>query len=116
MPILFGAAGAGIQQARNNNPEYGQGVEGYAKRFGANYADRVDGVLIGHVVMQSAFHQDPRYFYKGKGTFASRALYAIGTAFISKGDNGHWQPAYADVLGGTRVCRQRIPAISGLDP
>jgi hypothetical protein len=101
VPILFSAAGAGIQQARNNYPEYGQGVEGYAKRFGANYADRVDSVLIGHVVMQSAFHQDPRYFYKGTGTFASRALYAIATAFISKGDNGHWQPAYADVLGGT---------------
>jgi hypothetical protein len=75
-------------------------MEGYWKRFGANYADRVDGVLIGHVVTQAVFRQDPRYFYKGKGSFGSRALYAIATAFVSKGDNGHWQPAYADVLGG----------------
>lgn len=100
VPILFSALGAGIQQARNNYPEYGQGVEGFSKRFGANYADRVTGVLIGHVVMQSVFHQDPRYFYKGTGSFGSRALYAIATAFVSKGDNGHWQPAYSDVLGG----------------
>ena len=100
VPILFSAAGAGIQQARNSYPEFGQGVEGFAKRFGANYADRVDSVLIGRVVMQSVFHQDPRYFYKGTGGFGSRALYAISRAFVVKGDNGHWQPAYSDVLGG----------------
>jgi hypothetical protein len=100
VPILSSAVGAGLQQARGGYWEYGQGVEGFAKRFGANYADRVDGVLIGHVVTQSIFHQDPRYFYKGTGNFGSRALYAIGTAFVAKGDNGHWQPAYADVLGG----------------
>jgi hypothetical protein len=75
-------------------------VEGYAKRFGAQYADRVSGIVIGHVVMQSIFHQYPRYFYKGTGSIRSRALYAIGTAFLSKGDNGHWQPDYSDVLGG----------------
>jgi len=46
------------------------------------------------------FHQDPRYFYKGTGGFGSRFLYAIGTAFVAKGDNGHWQPDYSDILGG----------------
>ena len=46
-----------------------------------------------------SFHQDPRYFYKGTGTIRSRALYAISTAFICKGDNGHWQPNYSFILG-----------------
>ena len=91
---------AGIQQARDNDPEFGQGTEGYAKRFGAQYANRVSRVIIGRVVMQSIFHQDPRYFYKGAGSIRSRALYAIGTAFVVKGDNGHWQFDYSDVLGG----------------
>lgn len=100
VPILFSGMVAGIQQARNSYAGYGQGLEGYSKRFGANYADRVDGILIGHVVMQSVLHQDPRYFYKGDGSIGSRVLYAIGTAFIAKGDNGHWQPAYANALGG----------------
>jgi hypothetical protein len=27
-------------------------------------------------------------------------LYAIGTAFVCKGDNGLWQPDYSDVIGG----------------
>jgi hypothetical protein len=91
---------AGFQQSRNKYPEFGQGAEGYGKRFGALYADRVSSAIIGHVVMQSIFHQDPRYFYKGTGSVRSRALYAIGTAFVRKGDNGHWQPDYSDVLGG----------------
>jgi hypothetical protein len=100
-PVAFIGTGiaAGIQQRRNNYPEFGQGVEGYAKRFGAQYADRVSGVVIGRVVMQSIFHQDPRYFYKGTGSVGSRVLYSIGTAFVRKGDNGHWQPDYSDVLG-----------------
>src|ERR1019366_1572338 len=91
---------AGIQQARNNYPEFGQGTEGYAKRFGAQYANRVSRVIIGRVVMQSIFHQDHRYFYKGTGSNRSRALYAIGTAFVVKGDNGNWQFDYSDVLVG----------------
>jgi len=101
-PVTFLDTGlsAGFEQWRKKYPEFGQGTEGYAKRFGAQYANRVSTVLIGRVVMQSLFHQDPRYFYKGTGSFGSRALYAIGTAFVRKGDNGHWQPDYSDVLGG----------------
>ena len=98
--LLGTSISAGIEQARNNHPEFGQGTEGYAKRFGAQYANRVSRVIIGRVVMQSIFHQDPRYFYKGTGSIRSRALYAIGTAFVAKGDNGKWQFDYSDVLGG----------------
>ncbi len=99
---LIGAGvGAGIQQAQDRYPEFGQGVEGYAKRIGAIETSRVSGVLIRHVIVQAAFHQDPRYFYKGTGTFWSRVGYAIGTAFVCRGDNGRWQPDYSDVIGGT---------------
>ena len=101
-PVTIGSSAitAGIQQARNSYHEFGQGTEGYAKRFGADYADTVNGVIIGGVLMQVVFHQDPRYFYKGTGSTRSRFLYAIATAFVCKGDNGHWQPDYSDVLGG----------------
>jgi hypothetical protein len=98
--IGFSAITAGIEQARNSYHEFGQGVEGYGKRFGADYADTVSGVIVGGVLMQSVFHQDPRYFYKGTGTGRRRFLYAIATAFVCKGDNGHWQLDYSDVLGG----------------
>jgi hypothetical protein len=101
-PVVFLGSGitAGIEQWHNTYPEFGQGMEGYSKRFGADYADAVSGVFIGHVLTQSFFHQDPRYFYKGTGSFRARVLYAIATAFVCKGDNGRWQPDYSDVIGG----------------
>ncbi len=98
--ILGNAAGAGIEQWHNTNRQFGQGMEGYGKRFGADYGTDIIHIFIGHTITQSVFHQDPRYFYKGTGSFGSRFLYAIGTAFAAKGDNGHWQPDYSDMLGG----------------
>lgn len=90
---------AGILQAHNTYSGFGQGMEGYGKRFAADYADTVSGALIGNVLTTSIFHQDPRYFYKG-GSVKTRVLYAVATAFVRKGDNGHWQPDYSGVIGG----------------
>jgi hypothetical protein len=100
-PVTIGiSAGiAGIQQANGDFKEYGSGAEGYAKRFAASYSDSVIGTFIGGAILPSVFHQDPRYFYKGTGSITSRALYAISTVVICKGDNEHWQPNYSNVLG-----------------
>jgi len=90
---------AGAEQYQNVFPEYGSGIEGYGKRYAAALANHVSGTLLGRAVYPSIFHQDPRYFYKGKGTIKSRALYAISAAVIAKGDNGRWEPNYSRVLG-----------------
>jgi hypothetical protein len=91
---------AGMEQASNTLVGYGQGAQGYAKRFGANYADTFIGTMLTGAVLPVALKQDPRYFYKGTGSVASRALYAIANSVICKGDNGHWQPNYSGIVGG----------------
>jgi len=100
-PFSFIAVGgvAGIQQAQNNFKDYGQGAQGYAKRYGAAYGDFVSGTLIGAAVLPSLLKQDPRYFYKGTGGKRSRILYALANSVICKGDNGHWQANYSSILG-----------------
>lgn len=100
-PVSFGIVGviAGAEQATNRFPGFGQGAQGYAKRYGAAYADMVSGTFIGSVILPSILKQDPRYFYKGTGTRKSRFFYAFASAVICKGDNGHWQPNYSNVLG-----------------
>lgn len=100
-PMTFVGAGtiAGIEQYNNNFPGYGSGMEGYAKRYGAAYADDVTARLLGKALLPSIFHQDPRYFYKGSGSARSRAFYAIAAAVIARSDSGHWEPNYAQVLG-----------------
>jgi hypothetical protein len=100
-PVSFAIVGAiaGIQQADNSFSGYGQGAQGYGKRYGAGYADFVTGTFIGSAILPSLLKQDPRYFYKGTGSTRSRVLYAISNAVICKGDNGHWQPNYSNILG-----------------
>lgn len=97
--IAISAGVAGVQQSQNMFSGYGQGAQGYAKRFGASYADDLVGTFLANAVLPSILHQDPRYFYKGTGSIRSRALYAMASAVICKGDNGRWQPNYSNVLG-----------------
>jgi len=97
--FLVVAGTAGIEQAQNHFIQYGQGAQGYAKRFGANYADTVSSTFIGGAILPSLLKQDPRYFYKGTGSVQSRFLYAIATSVICKGDNGHWQFNFSNILG-----------------
>jgi hypothetical protein len=101
-PVNLGISAifAGVEQAVDAFPGYGQGAQGYAKRFGANYADNFIGTFVGGAIFPSILKQDPRYFYKGTGTKKQRVLYALANAFICKGDNGRWQPNYSAILGG----------------
>jgi hypothetical protein len=100
-PFNFVGAGisAGIEQGANSYSDYGQGASGYAKRYGAAYADSVLGMMIGGALLPSVFHQDPRYFEKGSGGVASRASYAALSVFRGRSDDGRWQPNYSVVLG-----------------
>jgi hypothetical protein len=78
---------------------YGQGVEGFAKYFGASYADNFDGTIIGNALLPILLKEDPRYFRKGTGTVTRRILYSISTTVWCKRDNGTWGPNYANVIG-----------------
>jgi Carboxypeptidase regulatory-like domain len=100
-PVTLAGVGAlaGIDQATDRWGAYGQGLEGYAKRFGATYGDVLGATFLGGAVLPTLLKQDPRYFYKGTGSTRSRLLYAIANSVICKGDNGRWQPNYSNVLG-----------------
>jgi carboxypeptidase family protein len=97
--FVFVGGSAGVEQAQNHFREYGQGAQGYAKRFGAGYGDTLTGTFIGSAILPALLKQDPRYFYKGTGSMRSRFLYAIANSVICKGDNRRWQPNYSNILG-----------------
>ena len=91
--------GAGIEQATNAYAGYGQGAAGYAKRFAAKFADGRSSDFLTHAVFPSLFHQDPRYFYQGSGSFKSRLGHAVGSAFFARSDSGLTMPNYSYLLG-----------------
>jgi hypothetical protein len=101
-PITFLSTGAfaGIEQANNSYSAWGQGTEGYAKRYAAGYADNFIGTMLSSALLPSLLKQDPRYFYKGTGTIRARILYAIANAVICKSDKGRWQPNYSSITAG----------------
>jgi Carboxypeptidase regulatory-like domain len=92
---------AGLEQADNTYPGYGQGAAGYAKRYAAKFIDGRSSDFLTHAVFPSLFHQDPRYYYQGYGTFKSRLGHALGSAFVTRSDSGHNEPNYSYLLGNT---------------
>jgi hypothetical protein len=98
-PFLLASVLAGVSQAENALPEYGQGVQGYAKRFGASYGDYFIGNFLGNAVFASLMKEDPRYYQRGHGTYLRRVLWAASGTVWCKRDNGTWGPNYANVIG-----------------
>ena len=58
---------AGVSQAENSEPGYGQGAAGYGKRFGAAAADGTIENYWTSAILPSVFHQDPRFYQLGEG-------------------------------------------------
>jgi hypothetical protein len=89
-PYEFAIVGvvAGILQAENAYPAFGQGIAGYGKRYGAAFADQVDGNIMVGAVFPSILKTDPRYFRLGRGGLVHRFGYAISRILITRRDSG----------------------------
>jgi hypothetical protein len=100
-PVEFGWYGlqAGISQLQNDDKEFGQGVEGYAKRYGIRFADGTIENFFTKAVFASALHQDPRYFQMGEGGFWKRTSYAISRIFVTRSDSGATQFNFSEIVG-----------------
>lgn len=94
---------AGISQLTNSNPSFKQGVEGYAKRYAVSVIDQDVGNFLTEAIMPTIFHQDPRYFRKGHGSFGGRVLYAASRTVISKNDKGDWGFNSSEFMGNGMV-------------
>ena len=97
--IVWYGALSGISQAENSEPGYRQGAEGYGKRYGTFAADgTIENFFVG-AILPSVLHQDPRFFPKAQGSFFGRAGYAASRILITRGDSGHRQFNFSEVIG-----------------
>lgn len=87
--ILSSMAGAGIGQARNALPGYGQGWPGYGKRFGASIASGASSHFFGTFVLPSVLREDPRYFVMLKGTWQARVGHALRRVLVIRTNDGN---------------------------
>jgi hypothetical protein len=90
---------AGISQAQNSEPGYGQGAEGYAKRYGAAFADGTIENFFTSAILPSVFRTDPRFYQMPDGSFGHRTWYAVSRIFITRTDSGHKTFNFSEILG-----------------
>ena len=79
---------ATLYQLEDQNPSFGQGTRGYAKRFGTAYGDQMIGNMMTEGLIPAVFHQDPRYFRLGEGPKKHRAAYALEQIVSARMDSG----------------------------
>ena len=90
---------AGISQAENSEPGYGQGAAGYGKRFASAFADGTIENFMTGAILPSLLRQDPRFFQSGEGGFTRRTGYAVSRIFVTRIDSGRQQFNYSEILG-----------------
>lgn len=102
---LIGLGGmlAGLSQLEDSDHNYGQGVQGYAKRFGAYYADEAIGNIFTEGLMPVLLHEDPRYRIIGKerGGVGKRAWYAFSRIFVTRTDTGGTRFNFSEWTGNS---------------
>jgi hypothetical protein len=96
--VLIGFV-AGLGQASNSDRSYGQGAQGYGKRYATSYADNAIENLTASAVLPSVLHQDPRYYQLGHGRFLRRTGHAVSRIFITRSDFGQKQFNYSEIFG-----------------
>lgn len=90
---------AGVNQAENDDPSFGQGFNGYGKRYAVDFANEAVGYVMADAVFPSLLRQDPRYFQRGHGSVLRRFLYAGSKMFVTRGDSGGTQFNYSELAG-----------------
>ncbi|MBZ5697704.1 MAG: hypothetical protein LAN18_04075 [Acidobacteriia bacterium] len=96
--LIGPALGAGIGQADNTPPEWGQGGAGYGRRFASGYGRSVIGRTIGFGVA-AVDHEDPRFVPSNKSGLWRRTRHAVVGTFVSRTNSGGTMPAYSRFAG-----------------
>jgi len=90
---------AGLDQAKNTDPRYGQGAEGYGRRFGAEYAGQATSRFFKDFAYPSLFAEDPRYYRLAHGSTGRRLLHAMEHAVVAHRDSGKTMFNFSEWLG-----------------
>lgn len=100
-PLAFLTAGfnAGLDQGQNNDPTFGQGAEGYGKRYAAAFAGQTAQRFFSDFAYPAIFSEDPRYYRLAHGTRRQRLIHAVGHTFIAHRDNGRHIFNFSEWLG-----------------
>jgi hypothetical protein len=91
---------AGYSHVTNGTPNYGTDRGAFGQRLGATALRNMSEGVFSTSVMSTVFHEDPRYYKRGRDhSIAKRALYAATRAIITRTDSGKTTPNFALLSG-----------------
>jgi hypothetical protein len=90
---------AAYGQAVDSPEGYGQGGEGYAKRFGATMARAASDNVFGTFLIASVMREDPRFYVKKGLSFRQSVTYAAVRVLKTRSDDGQSVTNFAGLLG-----------------
>jgi hypothetical protein len=104
-PVTFIATAfnSGLAQAQNQDRMFGQGADGYAKRYGAALTDDVAGDFLHTFLFPVVFRQDPRYYRQLEGSTTTRLSHALSHVFVAKADSGAKMFNFSEWMGTTSM-------------
>ncbi|MGA2195686.1 MAG: hypothetical protein ABSH40_10480 [Bryobacteraceae bacterium] len=91
-----------VYQAEDDNPSFGQGLKGYARRVATSFGDQMIGNMMTEGFAPALLHEDPRYFRLGEGSKKRRVWYAATRIFVTPTDKNHMTFNFAE-WGGNAV-------------
>ncbi len=90
---------AGIGQAENSYPQFGQGAAGYGRYYWHSMADAVGENAFTEFLVPYPLHEDPRYYTLGRGGFPKRLVYSVSRLAITRNNDGNNTINFGEIVG-----------------
>jgi hypothetical protein len=101
--VTWAMLGSAVGQASDSPTGFGQGLDGYAKRFGTDMARSASGEFFGTFILASALHLDPRFYPEVRPGFFHAVKYSVQRVFVTRNDDGrdvaNWSGLAGPLLG-----------------
>jgi hypothetical protein len=95
--LLGAAIGSAIAQGTNTPGEWGQGADAYGQRFASSFGGYLSRQTFSFV-LETALHEDPRYFPSIEHSKKARFWNVVKQTFVTRTDSGRSTFAYATVI------------------
>ena len=88
-----------LAEANDAHSQLGKGVPGFGRYYWRGFLDKTDGNYLVIFALPTVFHQDERYYARGKGGIWKRGVYAATRVLITPNYGGHNSVNFSELLG-----------------
>ena len=97
--FIFAGMLAGVAQAENSYPEFGQGAAGYGRYYWHTLADQAVENYNVEFIFPTLLKQDSRYYTLGRGGIIKRSAYSFSRVLITRTDSGNETFNASEIMG-----------------